>query len=101
MINDSTQLEITFTGSHNLTAGTTTTQADYFAISNSEEATLNGVYQVQSVQVIKLLIIDYRGNVGFIPALEDGSTADSYGNIYKFVSVRLSSMDNVNDLLNS
>ena len=43
----------------------------------------------------KTVIIDYTGNVGFIPALEDGSTADSYGNIYKFVSVRLASMDNV------
>ena len=37
LINDSSQLEITFTGSHNLTAGSTTTQADYFGISNSEE----------------------------------------------------------------
>ena len=100
LINDSTQLVITFTGSHNLSAGTTTTQADYFAIANSEEATLNGVYQVSSVSSHKTLIIDYSGNVGFIPALEDGSTADSYGNIYKFVSVRLSSMDKVNDLLN-
>ena len=100
LINDSTQLEITFTGSHNLTAGTTTTQADYFGISNSEEATLNGVYRVKSTPSHKTLIIDYDGNVGFIPALEDGSTADSFGNVYKFVSVRLSSMDNVNDLLN-
>ena len=31
----------------------------------------------------KTVIIDYDGNVGFIPALEDGSTADSFGNIYK------------------
>ena len=46
------------------------------------------------------MIIDYTGNVGFIPALEDGSTADSYGNIYKFISVRLASMDNANDILN-
>ena len=43
-INDSTQLEITFTTSHGLSAETTTTEADYFAISNSEENTLNGVY---------------------------------------------------------
>ena len=99
LINDSTQLEITFTGSHNLSAGTTTTQADYFAISNSEELTLNGVHQVSSAPSHKTVIIDYSGNVGFIPALEDGSTADSYGNLYKFISVRLSSMDNVNDLL--
>jgi hypothetical protein len=82
-----------------LTAGSTTTQADYFGISNSEEATLNGVYQVSSTPSHKTVIIDYDGNVGFIPALEDGSTADSYGNVYKFISVRLASMDNVNDLL--
>ena len=99
LINDASQLEITFTGSHNLTAGSTTTQADYFGISNSEEITLNGVYQVRSIPDHKTVIIDYDGNVGFIPALEDGSTADSYGNIYKFVSVRLASMDNVNDLI--
>jgi hypothetical protein len=99
LINDASQLEITFTNSHNLSAGTTTTQADYFGISNSEEATLNGVYKVSATPDHKTVIIDYDGNVGFIPALEDGSTADSYGNIYKFVSVRLASMDNVNDLL--
>ena len=99
LINDASQLEITFTGSHNLTAGSTTTQADYFGISNSEESTLNGVYQVIATPDHKTVIIDYDGNVGFIPALEDGSTADSYGNIYKFVSVRLASMDNVNDLI--
>ena len=99
LINDASQLEITFTGSHNLTAGSTTTQADYFGISNSEEATLNGVYQISATPDHKTVIIDYDGNVGFIPALEDGSTADSYGNIYKFISVRLASMDNVNDLI--
>ena len=97
LINDATQLEITFTGSHTLSAGTTTTEADYFGISNSEEQTLNGVYQVKATPDHKTVIIDYDGNVGFIPALEDGSTADSYGNVYKFVSVRRSSMDNVND----
>jgi hypothetical protein len=98
-INDSTQLEITFTSSHNLSAGSLTTEADYFAISNSEENTLNGVYQVRGVTDHKTVIIDYLGNTNFIPNLVDGSTADSYGNIYKFISVRLSSMDNVNDLL--
>ena len=93
-------MEITFTGSHGLSAGSTNTQADYFGISNSEEVTLNGVYRVYSTPDHKTVIIDYAGNTGFIPALEDGSTADSYGNIYKFISVRLASMDNVNDLLN-
>ena len=60
---------------------------------------MNGVYQVSSTPTHKTIIVDYTGSVGFIPNLLDGSTADSYGNIYKFVSVRLSSMDNVNDLL--
>ena len=100
LINNATQLEINFTDSHNLSTGSTTTQADYFAISNSEEQSLNGVYQIKATPSHKSVIIDYSGNVGFIPALEDGSTADSYGNIYKFISVRLSSMDHVNNLLN-
>ena len=98
-INDATQLEITFTGSHNLSAGTSTSQADFFAISNSEEPTLDGVYQVIATPSHKTVIIDFTGNVGFIPTLEDGSTADSFGNISKFISVRLASMDNVNDLI--
>ena len=99
LINESTQLEITFTGSHGLTAGSSVIQPDYFAISNSQEATLNGVYEVKATPTHKSVIVDYTGNVGFIPALEDGSTADSYGNVYKFVSVRLATMDNVNDLV--
>jgi len=98
-INDSTQLEITFTGSHNLTAGSTTTEADYFAITNSESTDLNAVFQVKATPSHKTVIIDYDGSLGFIPALEDGSTADSFGNVYKFVSVRVSSIDNVNDLI--
>jgi hypothetical protein len=75
------------------------TQADYFGISNSEDIALNGVYRISSTPDHKTVVIDYSGNLGFIPTLEDGSTADSFGNIYKFVSVRLGSMDNVNDLL--
>ena len=99
-VNSATQLEIVFTGSHGLSAGTKTTEADYFAISNSEEETLNGVYQVASIVDHRTLLIDYSGNTSFIPALEDGSTADTYGNIYKLISVRFNSMDNVNDRLN-
>ena len=98
-INEATQLQLTFTTSHGLSAGSRTTEADLFAISNSEEATLNGVYRVASTPDHKTVIIDFEGNTGFIPTLEDGSTADTYGNLYKFVSVRLSSMDNVNDRL--
>ena len=99
-INDATQLEMTFTGSHGLSAGGITSEADYFAINASQERTLNGVYQVSSVPDHKTVIIEYDGNTAFLPDIADGSTADSYGNVYKFVSVRLSSMDNVNDRLN-
>jgi len=99
-INDATQLELTFTSSHGLTGGSPTKLADYFGISNSEELTLNGVHQVSSVTDHKTVIINYTGSTAFIPTLEDGSTSDSYGNIYKFISVRLTSMDNVNDLIN-
>ena len=98
-VNSTTQLEIVFTASHGLVEDSKNTEADYFAISNSEEETLNGVYQVASIPDHKTVVIDYTGNTSFIPALGDGSTADSYGNVYKFVSVRLASMDNVNDRL--
>ena len=96
---NATKLLIQFTGSHGLSAGTNTTEADYFAISNSESTTLNRVFQVSSVPDHKTVIVDYEDNVNFIPTLADGSTADSYGNVYKFISVRLGSMDNVNDRL--
>ena len=36
-INNATQIEITFTGSHGLNIGTLTSVPDYFAIRNSEE----------------------------------------------------------------
>ena len=95
-----TRLQIIFTGSHGLSEGTNTSEADYFAISNSEATTLNRVFQVSRVIDHKSIEIDFEGNTDFIPTLEDGSTADSYGIIYKFISVRLGSMDNVNDRIN-
>jgi hypothetical protein len=98
-LNNATQLQIRFTGSHGFSAGSMTTEADYFAIANSESETLNGAYQVARVIDHNTVVIDYDGNTSFIPVLEDGSTADSYGNVYKFISVRLASMNNVNDNL--
>ena len=95
-----TELQIVFTDSHGLSAGGIANEPDFFAISNSQTSTLNKVFQVKRVVDHKSLVIDYDDNISFIPTLVDGSTADSYGNIYKFVSVRLSSMDNVNDNLN-
>jgi hypothetical protein len=98
-INSKTQLEITFTNSHGLTAGSTTSLPDYFAIASSQSTELNSVYLVQSVPSHKTVVIDYTGSTAFMPTLEDGSTADSFGNVYKFTSVRISSMNNVNDML--
>ena len=46
LINDSSQLEITFTGSHNLQQDRQPHRPITLAISNSEEETLNGVYRV-------------------------------------------------------
>ncbi len=98
-INADTQLEITFTGSHGLSDGTITSEADYFAITNAQNETLNKVYKVASVSDHNTLAVDFLENTDWMPTLADGSTADSYGNLYKFVSVRVSSIDNVNDRL--
>ena len=98
-INDGEQLQIIFTDAHNLSAGSSTSLPDYFAIANSESEQANQVYTVRSVTDYKTVVVDYNGPTSFLPTLEDGSTADTYGNIYKFVSVRLDSMDNVNERL--
>ncbi len=96
---NNTQMLIKFTDSHGLTAGSATTTADYFAITNSESTTLNRVYRVASVPTHDSVLVEYDDDTTFIPTLADGSTADSYGNVYKFISVRINSMDNVNDRL--
>ena len=98
-INDATQLEITFTDSHGLSAGTTTSLADYFAITNAKTPSLNGVYEVFSVVDHKTIVIDFALNTPFVENVSDESTADSFGNVYKFISVRFNSIDNVNDTL--
>ncbi len=95
-INSATQLKIIFDGSHGLSAGSSTTLPDKFAIVNSQEKTLNKAFTVSSTPDHKTVVFDFDGNLGFIPGLLDGSTADSYGILYKFVSVRVSSMDVAN-----
>ena len=95
-ISNATELEITFNGSHGLSAGSTTTTADFFAISQAENDDINRVYVVKRVVDHDTLVVDYDGNTAFIPQLGDESTADSYGNLYYFTSVRISSMDDVN-----
>ena len=94
-VNGGTQLEVMLTGAHGFTAG------DYFAISNSQFAGLNGVYTVYAVVDYRTIIFNFgkTDQVAGLGLLADESTLTTYGNVLKFVSVRLSSMNNVNDLL--
>ena len=94
-INGGTQLEVMLTGPHSFTAG------DYFAISNSQFAGLNGVYTVDTVVDYRTIIFNFgkTDQVAGLGLLADESTLATYGNVLKFISVRLSSMNNVNDLL--
>jgi hypothetical protein len=96
---DGDELTFIFTGSHGLSAGSPTSEADFFAVTNAQSRSLNRVFKVKRVEDHKTLVVDFSGNTSFIPSLADESTADSYGNVYKFTSVRLNSMDNVNDRL--
>ena len=88
---------IKFNDSHNLSAQTNRTEADYFAILNAQLPDLNRVFRVDTVVDHSTVLVDYVGGVATIPVLGDNSTADSYGNLYYFTSVRGNSMDNVND----
>ena len=96
-INDESQMIIKFNDSHNLSAQTNRTEADYFAILNAQLPDLNRVFRVDTVVDHSTVLVDYVGGVATIPVLGDNSTADSYGNLYYFTSVRGNSMDNVND----
>ena len=94
--NSDSQLLINFTLDHGFVKN------DYVAIRNSQFADLNGVYQVSDILDSKSLIINYlnasRLGAG-LSVLADGSTFDTYGDVYKFVSVRLTTMNDVNTLL--
>ena len=94
--NDDTQLLVKFNLSH------TFEKNDYLGVRNSQFTELNGLYEIKEIQDSRSVIIDYenasRLGVG-VSVLEDESTLSTYGDIYKLVSVRLASMNNVNDLL--
>ena len=60
------------------------------------------MYEIQEVPSSNSVIINFlnASRLGSaITVLEDESTYDTYGDVYKFVSVRLASMNNINDLL--
>lgn len=94
-INNATQVEVTFTGTHNLSV------SDYFAIINSPFTRLNGVYQVVTVSSNISVIFNFVGasTITGTTVIADQSTINTYGNLYRFISVRLDSMNNVNDRL--
>jgi hypothetical protein len=72
------------------------------AIRNSQFTDFNGVYQIQEVPSSNSIIINFlnASRLGSaVTVLADESTYDTYGDVYKFVSVRLASMNNVNDAL--
>jgi len=74
----------------------------YTAIRNSQFTEFNGVYQIQEVPNSNEFIVNFdnASRLGSgISILADESTFDTYGDIYKLVSVRLASMNNVNDNL--
>ena len=94
--NDDTQLLINTNLSHSFAKG------EYIGIRNSQFDDLNGVYEIQDVPTGKQILINFINGSKLgagVSILQDESTFSTYGDVYKFVSVRLASMNNVNDLL--
>ena len=94
--NNDTQILIETNLSHNFAKG------DYIGIRNSQFEEFNGVYEIQEVPTSKQVLINFlnASRLGTaISVLEDESTFNTYGDVYKFISVRLASMNNVNDAL--
>ena len=94
--NNDTQVLIQTNLSHNFIKG------DYIGIRNSQFPDFNGVYEVQEVPTSKQVLVNFlnASRLGSaISVLEDESTFNTYGDVYKFISVRIASMNNVNDAL--
>ena len=94
--NNDTQMIIEFSLPHSFVKN------DYMAIRNSQFANLNGVYKIQEIQDGTSVLINFE-NASSLgtpnSVLADESTLDTYGDVYKTVSVRVASMNNVNDRL--
>ena len=89
--NENTQLRIVFNKPHGLAAD------DYFILKESQFVSIDGVYQVQSVVNSTVLTVEFDGTTFTgVAVLQDESTLSTYGNLYKMVSVRLASIDDVN-----
>ena len=95
-INNATQVEVILTNPHNFQVG------EYFAILNSQFSQLNGVFKIISTPNANSIIFNFNQSrsISVVSSLNlriDESTLVTYGNVYKWVSVRFSSMDEVND----
>ena len=93
--NNNTQVVLLLNGAHNLSVG------QYIAVNNSQFPLLNRVYQVREVVDQRSLLVDFQ-NANTISrsfTVTDESTVVTYGSLYSFISVRLSTLDNVNSLL--
>ena len=94
-INNNTQVILGFNGVHNLIVN------QYIAINNSQFPTLNIVYQITQIIDATSILVNFSNastiSRSFIST--DASTITTYGNLYRFVSVRLSSLDTINTVL--
>jgi len=94
-INNNTQVVLGFNGVHNLIVD------QYIAINNSQFPILNKVYQVKEIVDATSVLVNFA-NASTISrsfTVTDESTVATYGNLYRFISVRLSSLDTVNNVL--
>ena len=94
-VNDNTELEITFDKTHTFELN------DILAIKNSSRDAMNGIYSVSTIPENNKITFIFDNPEQFISAelLADESTQSIFGLVYKFISVRLSTMDAVNSLI--
>ncbi len=95
-INNGTQVEVILTQPHGFEAG------EYFAILNSQFVQLNGVFKIVSTPNPNSIVFNFNQarSISVVTSLNvriDQSTLVTYGNVYKWVSVRIDNMDKVND----
>ena len=84
----------TFNNVHNLEKG------QYIAIDNSYVPSMNRVYKVQDVLSQSSILVDSPIRESVTLNNADESTIITYGNLYSFVSVRMSALNDTNSILN-
>ena len=94
-LNNNSQVQITFDNTHNFAVG------DYVAILQSQYSIINGVYQIVTVTDQTSVVINFANarSISSLALASNTSSVATYGNVYQWISVRLNSMDNVNDLI--